>query len=197
MRLVLASGSAARRAMLEAAAVPFDIAPAAVDEAPLRDRLRGEGAATPDIALALGALKAEAVSAGAPDALVIGSDSLCTVGHRAFDKPESREQAADQLRIMSAATMTLTSAVVLAKAGAVVWRHVEAAELSVRPLSRDFIAAYLDAEWPAIAGCVGAFRIEGRGVTLFDTVRGDHFTILGMPLLPLLGELRRREVLPS
>lgn len=197
MTLILASGSTTRRVMLDAADVVFDVMPAAVDEAPLRGRLRGLAAPSSEIARELAALKAQAVCAAHPDALVIGSDSLCDVAERAFDKPTSRDEAKAQLRIMSGATMRLTSAVVLARGGDVVWAHVEVAELDVRSLSDAFIAAYLDAEWPAIAGCVGAFRIEGRGVQLFDAVRGSHFTILGMPLLPLLGALRERGVLPA
>ena len=94
-------------------------------------------------------------------------------------------------------SMRLTSAVALAKGGAVDWRHVETADLQVRPLSEKFIAGYLDAEWPEVGYCVGVFRMEGRGVQLFSSIAGDHFTILGMPLLPLLGALRDRSLLPS
>ena len=93
--------------------------------------------------------------------------------------------------------MRLTSAVALAKGGAVDWRRVETADLQVRPLSEKFIAGYLDAEWPEVGYCVGVFRMEGRGVQLFSSIAGDHFTILGMPLLPLLGALRDRSLLPS
>ena len=93
--------------------------------------------------------------------------------------------------------MVLTSAVALARDGAVDWRHSESATLSVRALSDSFIASYLDAEWPAVGYCVGVFRLEGRGVQLFDHIDGDHFTILGMPLLPLLGALRDRGLLAS
>jgi septum formation protein len=93
--------------------------------------------------------------------------------------------------------MRLVSAVALARGGSVEWNHIADAVLHVRPLSDDFIAAYLDAEWPAVAPCVGVFRMESSGVTLFDEVEGDHFTILGMPLLPLLGALRERGLMAS
>jgi septum formation protein len=129
--------------------------------------------------------------------LVIGSDSVVSVDGRLFDKPEQREDAIQHLQLFSGKEMRLTSAVVVAEGGAPVWRHVDEARLLVRPLSEAFIEAYVDAEWPAIAGCVGCFRIEGPGVQLFSSVRGDHFTILGMPLLPLLGYLRLRGAMIS
>lgn len=189
---ILASQSASRRAMLDAAGVTYAVQPAGVDESPLKEALLAQGAKPRDIADALAELKAVRVSQQQGDALVIGSDSVVAVDGRLFDKPSSREQAAEHLALFSGREMQLFSAVVVADGGRPVWRHVDTARLQVRALSSDFIAAYLDAEWPAISGCVGCFRIEGPGVQLFDTIRGDHFTILGMPLLPLLGYLRLR-----
>lgn len=126
---------------------------------------------------------------------VIGSDSTVRVGRQLFDKPRSRDAAAEHLRFFSGKTMILTSAVALARRSKLDWLHVESARLNVRSLSEEFIADYLDAEWPAVGYCVGVFRLEERGVQLFSSIEGDHFTILGMPLIPLLGALRERGLL--
>lgn len=184
--IILASKSASRRAMLEAAGVPFTVQPADVDERALEARL-GQ-AQPPEIALALARAKALAVEA--PGQLVLGCDSLVECAGRRFDKPESREQAAEHLRFFSGSTLNLHSAAVLARDGVTLREHAARAALHVIPLSDAFIADYLDHEWPAVAGCVGVFRIEGRGVQLFHAIEGDHFTILGMPLLAVLGFLR-------
>lgn len=143
----------------------------------------------------LAAEKALSVSRTSPDAWVIGSDSAVTVDGRLFNKPTNREAAAEHLRAFSGRAMQLTSAVALARAGRVDWRHLETVTLHVRPLSEEFIATYLDAEWPEVAYCVGVFRMEGRGAQLFASIEGDYFTILGMPLIPLLGALRERGLL--
>lgn len=186
--LVLASQSASRRAMLEAAGVPFRAEPARIDERALEQALAG---APPEaVALALAEAKAKAVSAPA-DTLVLGSDSLVSVAGRRFDKPADRAEAAAHLRFFSGKVMQLHSAAALACAGALVWSAGEVAHLHVRELSEAFIADYLAAEWPAVGACVGVFRIEARGVQLFDRIEGDHFTVLGMPLLPVLGALRQ------
>src|SRR5690606_6783997 len=121
---------------------------------------------------------------------VLGSDSLVAVEGRRFDKPASREDAAAHLRFFSGRDMHLFSAAALARGGAPVWSAASEAVLRVRPLSEAFIDAYLDAEWPAVAGCVGVFRIEAMGVQLFEDIRGDQFTVLGMPLLAVLAALR-------
>ena len=186
--LVLASQSASRRAMLEAAGVPFRAEPARIDERALEQALAG---APPEaVALALAEAKAKAVSAPA-DTLVLGRDSLVSVAGRRFDKPADRAEAAAHLRFFSGKVMQLHSAAALACAGALVWSAGEVAHLHVRDLSEAFIADYLAAEWPAVGACVGVFRIEARGVHLFDRIDGDHFTVLGMPLLPVLGALRQ------
>ena len=196
--LVLASQSASRRAMLDAAGVAYESFPAAVDEAAIKQALLAEGQSPRNLADALAEAKAVKVSGRIPGALVLGSDSLVALADGSLlDKPESREQAADHLARMSDGIHELWSAVVMAENGQPVWRHVERARMIVRPLSADFITAYLDVEWPAIAGCVGCFRIEGPGVQLFSRIEGSHFTILGMPLLPVLGYLRNRGVLLS
>jgi len=198
MKLVLASQSASRRAMLDAAGVPHEALTAQVDEAAAKESLLADGIAPRDLADALAELKALKVSGLVPSALVLGGDSLVALDDGTLlDKPESREQAADHLRRMSGRSHDIFSAAVIAEGGRAVWRHVERAKLHVRPLSEQFIAQYLDLEWPAIAGCVGCFRIEGPGVQLFSRTEGSQFTILGMPLLPILDYLRTRGVLTS
>ena len=174
--------------MLEAAGIEFATASPGVDEDAVKARLKDPV----EIASELSGAKACSLSGGD---WVIGSDSVVSAGGRLFDKPRSREEAAEHLRIFSGKTMLLTSAVALARAGALDWRHAETARLRVRSLSDAFIRDYLDAEWPEVGYTVGVFRLEARGVQLFDAIEGDHFTILGMPLLPLLGALRERGLL--
>lgn len=196
MRLVLASQSASRRAMLAAAGVPFEAMAASVDEDAAKADLRGRGPR--DLADALAELKALKVSAREPQALVLGSDSLVALDDGSLlDKPATREEAADHLARMSGRVHELWSAAVVAENGRPVWRRVERARMFVRPLSYSFIEAYLDAEWPAISGCVGCYRLEGPGVQLFERIDGSHFTVLGLPLIPVLDYLRTREVVPK
>ena len=164
--IILASGSASRRAMLEAAGVAFTAISPALDERTLEASLAGAPPA--EIALALAQAKALAVAADRPDALVLGSDSLVVVDGQRFDKPASRQAAEAHLCHFSGRVMELHSAAALVRGGDVVWRHAALARLHVRPLSDAFINHYLDREWPAIGACVGAFRIEGPGVQLFD-----------------------------
>jgi septum formation protein len=188
MALVLASSSAIRRAMLEQAGLEFTVEPADVDEA--AERRRHD---RPDsLATSLAKAKALAVSTLRTGDWVIGSDSVASVDGRIFTKPGGRDEAAEHLRFFSGKTLQLTSAVALAQGGRVDWSLCDQASLQVRPLSTSFIHSYLDAEWPEVGYCVGVFRIEGRGVQLFDFIDGNYFTILGMPLIPLLGALRRR-----
>jgi septum formation protein len=193
MALILASASAIRRTMLEQAGVEFAVVPAAVDE----DAEKARHGNPSSLAKALAVKKAAAVSAHRVEDWVIGSDSVASVAGRRFDKPAERAEAAEHLRFFSGKTLQLTSAAALARGGSEEWSHCETATLSVRRLSTEFIERYLDAEWPAIGYCAGAFRLEGRGVQLFDRIEGSHFTILGMPLLPLLGALRQRQLIGS
>jgi septum formation protein len=193
--LVLASSSAIRRAMLEAAGVEHQVIAAGIDESELKARLGEAEPAT--IALELAKAKAAAGSTRSPDDWVVGSDSVVSVDGRLFDKPADRQAAADHLRFFSGKTMELTSAVALARSGVVDWSHCQSATLHVRELSDEFIEDYLALEWPAVSYCVGVFRIEGPGVQMFSNIQGDHFTILGMPLLPLLGALRDRAVIAA
>ena len=194
--LILASQSASRTAMLSAAGVPFTAEPAHADEAAVKEAMAGQPPR--DIADALAQLKAMKVSARHPGHLVLGSDSLAVLDDGTIlDKPRSREEAFDHLTRMSGKRHDLVSAAVIAENAQPVWRVVDKAKMFVRPLSPAFVDAYLDAEWPAIAGCVGCYRIEGPGVQLFSRVEGSQFTVLGMPLLPVLDYLRTRKVLPA
>jgi septum formation protein len=187
--LILASASTIRAQMLEAAGVEFEVQPADLDEARIKAVHQGDAA---ELAIELASAKSVAVSALHRGDWVVGSDSLIAAGGRMFAKPRDREEAAEHLRFFSGQPLILTSAAALAHDGAADFSHVQSATLYVRALSEAFIDSYLDQEWPEVAYCVGVFRMEGRGVQLFERVEGDHFTILGMPLLPLLGALRAR-----
>ncbi|HEY0269401.1 MAG TPA: nucleoside triphosphate pyrophosphatase [Sphingomonas sp.] len=198
MTILLASGSASRRAMLTAAGVAFEAVPPRVDEEMAKASLRAGGIDARGLADALAELKALAVSRRMPGRTVIGSDSIVALADGdMLDKPADRATAAAQLRRMRGGRHKLVSAVVGARDGVAVWRFVDTATLHVRDFSDAFLESYLDAEWPAIAGCVGCFRIEGPGVQLFTKLEGSQFTILGMPLLPLLGWLREIGEMPA
>ncbi len=178
--------------MLEAAGVDVEAVPPEVDESALKSVGEAKSIARP-----LAEAKALAVSARRRRDWVIGSDSIISVEGRTFDKPADRAEAADHLRYFSGRPMVLTSAVALARDGAVDWSVSDSATLHTRILGDEFIETYLAAEWPEVGYCVGVFRREGRGVQLFDSIEGRHFTILGMPLLPLLGALRDRGLIPQ
>jgi septum formation protein len=175
--------------MLDAAGVAYQTMKPDVDEDSIKARLSHAAPIASELAAA------KACSIGVGD-WVIGSDSVVNAGGRLFDKPRSRDEAVEHLRFFSGKTMLLTSAVALARGGSLDWLHAETARLQVRQLSDGFIEDYLDAEWPEVGYTVGVFRLEARGVQLFTSITGDYFTILGMPLLPLLGALRERGLLP-
>ncbi|KUO56700.1 MAG: septum formation protein Maf [Sphingomonadales bacterium BRH_c3] len=193
--IILASKSASRRAMLDAAGVAHEGIPAVLDERAVEAGL--QGCLPGEIAEALSVAKAQAVARANPGRLVLGSDSLVTCGGRRFDKPASRAQAEEHLRYFSGKVMDLHSAAALVRGDACEWSASSLAQLHVRELSGAFIESYLDAEWPEVGHCVGVFRIEGLGVQLFSGIEGDHFTVLGMPLLGVLGALRELGELPS
>jgi nucleoside triphosphate pyrophosphatase len=192
-KLILASKSASRRAMLDAAGVIYEAMPADVDERAIEESL--SGASPSEIAEALSVAKAAEVAKSHPGALVLGSDSLVVVEGERFDKPTSRANAAEHLSFFSGKTMELHSAAALVRDGGCEWSHQDCARLTVRELSPGFIEHYLEAEWPEIGYTVGCFRIEAMGVQLFESIEGDQFTVLGMPLLPVLGGLREQGVL--
>jgi septum formation protein len=196
--IILASQSAARRAMLAAAGVAFKAVPAHVDEDQVMAALVAEAASPERIADALAELKALKISRSHPGLLVLGADSIVAAADgRLLAKPETRPRAETQLQQLSGTTHKLVSAAVIAQDGQPVWRAGGAARLTMRALSDRFIAQYLDAEGDAVLGCVGCYRIEGLGAQLFTRIEGDHFVIRGLPLLALLGWLRDRGELPA
>jgi len=196
--LVLASRSAARVALLQAAGVPFTAEPADVDEEGMTAALLARGADLRAVADTLAEMKAVKLSRRFPQAIVLGCDStVAAADGRLLAKPATRDEAATELRALAGTTHRLASAAVAAEDGRPVWRHADVARLTMRPFSDAFLHAYLDAEWPAIGGCVGGYRLEGLGVQLFSRIEGSHHTILGMPLLPLLAWLRERDVVPA
>ncbi len=198
MKLILASQSAARCAMLEAAGVAFEVLPAHVDEDGVTEALLAERAGPERIADALAELKAVKLSRAHPQALVIGADTVVQLADGTLiAKAETRARAETQLRALSGTTHKLVSAAVIAQGGTAVWRANSTARLTMRPLSDAFIADYLDREGDAVLGCVGCYRSEGLGAQLFTAIEGDHYTILGLPLLALLDYLRMRGVLLS
>ena len=198
MMLVLASPSAARRTMLNAAGVPHEALPAHVDEEAITAALIAEQASPERIADALAEVKALKISRQHPGALVLGADSVVVTADGAMiAKPEIRPRAEAQLRQLAGTTHRLISAAVICEGGKPVWRSIGAAKLTMRRLSDDFITAYLDSEGEAVLGCVGCYRIEGLGAQLFTRIDGDQFVIRGLPLLAVLDYLRVRGVLAS
>lgn len=193
--LILASQSVARAAVLAAAGLRFETRPARVDEAAVKAAMRAEGATPEDTALALAGMKAGRVrEAGA---VVIGADQILVCEDAWFDKPDGRETARVQLSALRGRTHTLVTAIVCQRGGHEIWRHVARPSLRMRPFSDAFLDAYLDAEGDAILSSVGAYRLEGLGIQLFDDVAGEHAAVLGVPLLSLLGFLRQHGVLAA
>lgn len=197
--LILASGSQTRRRMLEAAGVAFRVVPAEVDEDAIRANLAESdpNGGPVRVAEVLARVKAEEVSRRFPQALVIGGDQVLALGPEVFTKPIDRAAARVSLERLAGRTHQLHSAVVLARGGTAVWRHVDTASLTMRELSRAFVEDYLACAGEQVCAAVGAYEIEGLGIQLFERVDGDYFTILGLPLLPLLAQLRRQGVLPA
>jgi septum formation protein len=198
MSLILASQSATRRGMLAAAGVAHEPITPGVDEEALKAGLRAEGIEARALADALAEMKALKLSRRHSTRLVLGCDSVVVEADGTIvDKAESLEESRDQLRRLRGTTHRLISAAVICLGGAPIWRHVDVARLTMRNFSDDYLQSYLEAEWPAIGGCVGGYRIEGLGAQLFARIDGSHFTILGLPLLPLLDYLRVRGELAS
>lgn len=191
--LILGSGSPSRSALLKAAGLSFETDPAGIDEDAIRELLtRDKGARAADVADVLAQAKAETVSERHPGALVIGADQVLALGDELFEKPQSMEDARRTLLALQGKTHQLHSAVALAREGNVRWGHVETAHLTMRALTPEFIGQYLAGAGESVLQSVGAYRLEGPGVHLFEDIEGDYFTILGLPLLPLLAELRRQ-----
>jgi septum formation protein len=197
MMLVLASRSAARMRLLADAGVVFRAEAADIDERAVEAPLAAAGASPAEVALHLAAAKALVVAARHPGAMVVGADQTLDLDGERFDKPADVAAAAAQLRRLRGRTHALHSAVACVRDGGVEWRHVETARLSMRAFTDAFLEGYLAATGEAVTGTVGAYQLEGRGAQLFDRVEGDHFTVLGLPLLPLFGFLRSAGVLQA
>ena len=196
MSVILASKSAARRAVLDGAGVPYEALVAGVDEDAVKASLLAEGAGPRDIADALAELKAIRVSHGRRE-FVIGSDQTLDLDGQLYDKADSVEAARERLKLLRGKTHRLHSAVVVAKEGAPIWREVVTASLTMREFSDAFLEAYLASEGPHALGSVGCYRLEGPGAQLFSKIEGDYFAILGLPLVQLLDFLRRRGALAT
>jgi septum formation protein len=195
LKLVLASASTIRKTMLCNAGLEIAVDPAHIDEGALKSRLWNEGAAVATVAIELAAQKAAAVAGRHRGALVIGADQMLECDGAWLDKPPDRAAAERQLQTLSGRAHRLISAAVVLDNGREAWRMADSVTLHMRPLSPAFIASYLDRLGPAACASVGAYQLEGLGAQLFTRIEGDYFTVLGLPLLPLLAFLRQRGII--
>lgn len=190
-RLILASASAGRAAILRGAGLDFRQQSAGIDERALEaEAMSGGRVDAGKLALMLAAAKAQDVSVREPDALVIGADQVMECDGVAFHKPAGVAEAREQLAQLRGKTHSLNAGLCVARGGAVLWRHLDRAHLTMRDFSDEFLDAYCRGEDETVLRTVGVYRIEGAGIQLFEKIEGDHFTIMGLPLLPLLGFLR-------
>lgn len=194
-KIILASGSAIRKTLLENAGLSFDVLPARVDEAAIKQSLLADGAKPHDVADALAEYKAQRVAGKYPDALVIGCDQVLVCDGTLYDKAGDLDGAEATLRALRGKSHTLLSAAVIYDAGEPVWRTIGRAQLIMRDFSDDFLAAYLERNRNDLLETVGCYKLEAEGVQLFARVQGDYFTVLGFPLLDVLEFLRNRSVL--
>lgn len=192
--LVLASQSKVRRAVLEAAGLPVEARPADLDERAIEEGVKGGPG---DVALTLAREKARTVAAMSGPGIVVGCDQTLALGERRFSKPKDRAAARDQLRFMRGKPHELHSAVAVCRNGGLTFGHVSVARLTMRDFSDDFLEAYLDEAGANVLASVGAYQLERTGIHLFETIEGDHFTILGLPLLPLLDHFRSQGLLKA
>lgn len=197
VEVVLASASEARRTILSRAAVAFVRDAARIDESEIKPSLKAEGASAMQAAETLAELKARHVSRRHDGALVIGADQLLECGGIWFEKPRDMDEAAAHLQALAGKRHILETAVCVLRDGTRLWHHNARAVLHMRPFSDDFIRSYLAAAGESVLNSVGAYRLEGPGAQLFQHIEGDYFTILGLPLLPLLAFLRAHEVVPE
>jgi septum formation protein len=193
--LVLASASPARAALLRAAGLAFVVEPAAIDETRLKSTARDGGRSAIECAMTLAVEKASCVSRRHPAALVIGGDQILASGAEWFDKPGDLAAARAQLTALRGRTHRLATAVSVAHRGESVWQATSMPELTMRKFSDTFLTAYIAEEGEALLASVGAYRLEGKGVQLFSRISGDHFAVLGLPLVELLNFLRGRGAL--
>lgn len=189
--IVLASSSPFRRQLMENAGLRFSAEAADIDERAIEAPLEAAGASPDEVALQLARAKALYVSARNPAKLVIGSDQTMSLGSRVYHKPKDMAAAKDHLLSLSANTHRLNSAVAFARDGEVVWEHVAHADMTVRPLTEEFVRRHLERVGDKALKSVGAYQLEGEGIQLFEKIDGDYFTIIGLPLLAVLAELRR------
>jgi septum formation protein len=196
-QFILASSSTSRRIMLESAGVPFVAVAPSFDEEPVKEKLIHEGADGPSLAHALAEAKCRAVSEDRPGALVLGADQVLVSEGTIYSKAGDEAEARRILRALRGKEHELISAAILMREGVALWRRTDMARLTMRNFSDAFLHDYMAAEMPDILGSVGCYRIEGRGAQLFSSVRGDHFCIRGLPLIPVLEALRDFEGLPS
>lgn len=198
-RLILASGSATRRAVLESAGLVIDVVPANIDEAAIRDAILDAttGAEGADIAGVLAAEKARLVSETHRDALVVGADQVLALGGKIFGKAETIAEAREILTMLRGRTHELISAVALARNGTVHWQTSSFAEMTVRKFSDEFLGCYLEKLGDRVLQTVGCYEIEGPGAQLFEQIDGDYFTILGIPLIELLTRLRHEGIISA
>lgn len=195
--VILASASPARVAVLRSAGVAFTQKPSFIDESSVRDALRQENELPPagDIAELLAITKATEISTAEPDALIIGADQMLAFEDRTLEKPADFDMARNQLLDLRGKTHVLHSAVCLCRGGQHLWSHVDTATMTMRAFSPEFVGRYLSLAGAAVLTSVGAYQLEGPGAQLFERVDGDYFTVLGLPLLPLLAKLREMEIL--
>ncbi|MBO9654071.1 MAG: Maf-like protein [Agrobacterium tumefaciens] len=193
--LILASSSASRQMLMRNAGLTFSAIPADIDERALDEQLEREGASPEEVALELARAKALAVSALHPQALVLGCDQTMALGSRVYHKPKTMAEAEAHLLSLSGKAHRLNSAAVLVRKGEVVWKTISGAELLVRSLSPEFVSRHLQRVGEKALSSVGAYQLEGEGIQLFTSIEGDYFTILGLPLLPLLTKLREMDVI--
>ncbi|MGV1916662.1 Maf-like protein [uncultured Agrobacterium sp.] len=193
--LILASASASRQMLMRNAGLTFSSIPAQIDERAIDTKLEQDGAAPEVIALELAKAKAIAVSLLHPEAFVIGSDQTMSLGDRIYHKAKDMAQAHANVLSLSGKTHRLNCGVALAKNGAVIWDTVSIAKMTVRELSADYVSRYLERSGSQVLSSVGAYQLEGEGIQLFSSIEGDYFTILGLPLLPLLAQLRELRVI--
>jgi septum formation protein len=186
--LVLASGSSIRRAILQAAGIPVEVRPASLDERAVEASAPSEDPGA--IAALLARAKALRVAADVPGRLVVGADQILTLGRRRVDKPTGLAGARAQLQALAGRTHELHAGVAAVRGADVLFTHVDVARLTMRPLTDGFLDRYLDAAGTVVTASVGAYQVEGLGVHLFERIEGDHFTVMGLPLLPLLAYLR-------
>ena len=196
MSLILASESAVRRRLLEAAGLAFEVEIPSVDEEAAKASLRAEGLKPRDQADALAELKALSVSRRRPG-FVIGADQMLAIEGETLDKPKNIAEARDHLMRLRGRTHQLLCAAIVARDGAPIWRHVDTPKLKMRAFSEAFLNDYLENAGEAVLHSVGAYQLEGLGAQLFESVEGDYFSVLGLPLLPLLAFLREHGIAPA